>query len=82
MCLNIPGRSVDADATTGFYATTSSEFAAAFAKVFDMSSDDTLTMRKRARSSAKRFTEEAFAKRWIVQMERLVKMQISRHGQS
>jgi alpha-1,2-mannosyltransferase len=29
-------------------------------------------MRLRARESAKRFTEEEFAKRWIVQMEKLV----------
>ena len=72
----------NADAATGFYAATSSDFATAFAKVFDMTSDDTLNMRKRARSSAKRFTEEAFAKSWIVQMERLVKIEISRHGQS
>jgi alpha-1,2-mannosyltransferase len=29
-------------------------------------------MRRRARESAKRFTEEEFAKKWIVQMEKLV----------
>jgi len=29
-------------------------------------------MRKRARRSAKRFTEEEFAKGWVMQMEKLV----------
>lgn len=32
-------------------------------------------MRYRARASARRFTEEAFASKWLVQMERLVEMQ-------
>jgi alpha-1,2-mannosyltransferase len=31
-------------------------------------------MRLRARQSAKRFTEEEFAKRWIIQMEKLVEL--------
>lgn len=37
----------------------------------------TLAMRKRARRSAQRFTEEEFVKGWLVQMEKLVAMQSS-----
>ena len=40
--------------------------------------EDKLAMRLRARESAKRFTEEEFAKGWIVQMERLVQLRQSR----
>lgn len=39
-----------------------------------MNDRDKLAMRKRARQSAKRFTEEEFAKGWISQMERLVEL--------
>ena len=31
-------------------------------------------MRLRARQSAKRFTEEEFARLWIIEMERLIKL--------
>ena len=40
-----------------------------------MSSEETLAMRLRARASANRFTEEAFAKKWVVQMEKLTALQ-------
>lgn len=40
-----------------------------------MSAQDTLFMRQRARESARRFTEEAFARSWILQMEKLVELQ-------
>lgn len=59
----------------GFHATTSTEFAEGFEKALSL--NDTLGMRKRARKSAKRFTEEEFAKGWIRQMETLVKLQQS-----
>lgn len=59
---------------TGFHANDASEFAARFTRALSMSSRDTLAMRLRARSSAKRFTEEAFATRWVRQMDRLVSM--------
>ncbi len=36
---------------------------------------DALAMRRRARASALRFTGEAFASRWVRQMERLVAME-------
>jgi alpha-1,2-mannosyltransferase len=57
---------------SGFHATTSTEYAEAFEKALSL--PDPLAVRKRARTSAKRFTEEAFAKRWTAQMEKLVDM--------
>lgn len=39
-----------------------------------MTPEETLAMRLRARSSAQRFTEDAFAKKWIMQLERLVRL--------
>ncbi|KAI9852865.1 MAG: asparagine-linked glycosylation protein [Thelocarpon superellum] len=61
---------------TGFHATTAEEYAAAFATVLSMAPDETLAMRRRARASAQRFTEDAFATRWIAQMERLITLQV------
>jgi alpha-1,2-mannosyltransferase len=37
-------------------------------------------MRKRARESAKRFTEAEFVKGWLLQMDALVELQIQRSG--
>ncbi|KAH0555701.1 asparagine-linked glycosylation protein [Trichoglossum hirsutum] len=62
---------------TGFRATTAPEFAEAFRKVFALSADETLLMRRRARASAGRFTEEAFARRWTSQVEQLVALESS-----
>jgi alpha-1,2-mannosyltransferase len=61
--------------TLGFHATTSTEFAQGFEKALSLG--DALGMRRRARLSAKRFTEEEFAKGWIRQMEKLVDLQSS-----
>ncbi|KAI9761162.1 MAG: asparagine-linked glycosylation protein [Chaenotheca gracillima] len=58
---------------TGFHGTTADEFAAAFEKALALPAKETMVMRRRARASAQRFTEAEFAKRWIVQMERLIK---------
>ena len=46
------------------------EFAAGFEKALSL--PDPYVVRQRARKSAKRFTEEEFAKRWTKQMEKLV----------
>ena len=54
----------------GFHATTAEEFAEAYGKA--LSTPDRLAMRLRARKSAQRFTEEAFARTWLVEMDRLV----------
>ncbi|KAK4118731.1 glycosyltransferase family 4 protein [Parathielavia appendiculata] len=62
---------VDVDGEpTGFHATTSSEFADGFEKALSLK--DPYAVRQRARQSAKRFTEEEFARRWTEQMEKLV----------
>ncbi|KAK4189929.1 hypothetical protein QBC35DRAFT_116295 [Podospora australis] len=55
---------------TGFHATTSTEFALGFEKALSLPNPS--DVRVRARTSAKRFTEEEFARRWIEQTEKLV----------
>ncbi|KAK0747480.1 hypothetical protein B0T21DRAFT_397832 [Apiosordaria backusii] len=55
---------------TGFHATTASEFAEGFEKALSL--EDPLGVRLRARESAKRFTEEEFARRWVREMEGVV----------
>ena len=57
----------------GFHATTSTEFANGFENALSL--EDKLGMRRRARLSAKRFTEEEFSKGWVRQMEILVNLQ-------
>ena len=57
---------------TGYHASSSSEYAAAFTEALSLSSEERIAIRRRSRLSAKRFTEEAFANRWIAQMERLI----------
>lgn len=64
-----------ANEATGFLASTVEEYAAAFEKALSMSPEDTVAMRLRARKSAKRFSEEVFAERWVEHMERLVGLQ-------
>jgi alpha-1,2-mannosyltransferase len=54
----------------GFHASTAEEFAEGYEKALSL--PDPLAVRLRARRSAKRFTEEAFSKAWLVQMEHLV----------
>ncbi|KFA67111.1 hypothetical protein S40285_02990 [Stachybotrys chlorohalonatus IBT 40285] len=55
---------------TGFHASNADEFAEGYEKALSLS--DPLAVRQRARKSAQRFTEEEFAKRWLVEMDRLV----------
>lgn len=54
----------------GFHATSEDEFARGFEQA--LSQSDSLAMRKRARKSAARFTEEEFAKKWVDETSRLV----------
>ncbi|SPQ27260.1 209976c6-8333-49c0-b0dd-da98f7f609e3 [Thermothielavioides terrestris] len=61
---------------TGFHATTAAEFAQAFDKALNL--PDPYAVRRRARQSAKRFTEEEFARRWIEQMEKLVAARVGK----
>ena len=64
--------SADMLVSLGFHATTSFEYAAAFQKVFSMPSDETVAMRRRAQKSARRFSEDVFARGWIAHVDRLV----------
>jgi alpha-1,2-mannosyltransferase len=59
----------------GYHASTESEYSAAFLQAISLSPQETLAMRKRARLSARRFTEEAFANHWILQVDKLVALQ-------
>ncbi|KAL6714885.1 asparagine-linked glycosylation protein [Lecanora helva] len=60
---------------TGYHASSESEYAAAFNKALSKSEEATLSMRKRARASSMRFTEEAFASRWTEQLGKLIEIQ-------
>ncbi|KAL2112637.1 hypothetical protein VUR80DRAFT_6913 [Thermomyces stellatus] len=57
---------------TGFHADTADEFVAAFERALSL--PDPLAVRRRARLSARRFTEEEFMRKWTEQMEALVGM--------
>ena len=63
---------------TGYHASTASEYAAAFEKALSLSPPDKTAMRRRARKSAKRFTEEAFAYRWLEHFANLIKLRDER----
>lgn len=63
-------RDADSDFLQGFHATTATEFAQSFEKALSL--PDPHAVRQRARQSAKRFTEEEFARRWTEQMKKLV----------
>ncbi|KAJ4294490.1 asparagine-linked glycosylation protein [Kalmusia sp. IMI 367209] len=63
---------------TGFHASTAEEYAEGFRKALSMSKEETLAMRRRARQSAGRFTDRGFAERWLLNMDRLVKLQVAR----
>jgi alpha-1,2-mannosyltransferase len=60
----------------GFHATTSTEFAQGFEKALSL--PNPYAIRRRARQSAKRFTEEEFARRWTEEMEKLVAARIGK----
>ncbi|KAI5250313.1 UDP-Glycosyltransferase/glycogen phosphorylase [Aureobasidium subglaciale] len=66
---------------TGFHAKTPTEFAKGFAKALDQSPPETLAMRKRARTSAKRFSEGVFRDSWNAQMDRLVQLRVTPRGE-
>lgn len=61
----------------GYHASTESEYAHSFAEALSMSEDATSAMRKRARVSSKRFTEEMFAAKWVEQLGKLIEIQRS-----
>lgn len=59
----------------GYHASTESEYATRFAEALSMSEEATIEMRKRARASSKRFTEETFAMKWVEQLGKLIDIQ-------
>jgi alpha-1,2-mannosyltransferase len=63
---------------TGFHATTVQEYADGFRKALTLSPQETLDMRRRARKSAERFTDQTFVDKWVKNAERLVALQIQR----
>ena len=63
---------------TGFHAETDEQFAEGFRTVLEMNESERLAMRMRGREVAKRFTEEAFAGRWVGEMETLIKLHTER----
>jgi alpha-1,2-mannosyltransferase len=62
----------------GFHAETDEDYAEAFTKVATMDADQRYAMRLRGRKSTTRFTEAAFATKWVEEMERLVALQKQR----
>jgi alpha-1,2-mannosyltransferase len=58
----------------GFLASSTTEFTDAFRKALELSPEDALAMRHRARKSSLRFSEEVFSTAWIAQLERLVNL--------
>ncbi|KAH4151928.1 asparagine-linked glycosylation protein 11 [Parastagonospora nodorum] len=63
---------------TGFHATTAQEYADGFQKALSLSPKETIAMRKRARTSAERFTDLGFAEKWLTNMDKLVALQVAR----
>jgi alpha-1,2-mannosyltransferase len=66
----------------GFHAETDEDFAAAFGRIASMEPEERFSMRLRGRASTTRFTEAAFAQKWVEEMETLVRLhsaQLGRH---
>ncbi len=63
---------------TGYHAETAEGFAEAYRRVMQMEPEERYAMRARARERAKTFTEEAFARKWVEQVQKLVSMQMGR----
>ncbi|KAK2749659.1 asparagine-linked glycosylation protein [Myotisia sp. PD_48] len=68
------------DGATGFRATTEVEYAAAFEAALALPEEEKVAMRMRARTSAKRFSSEEFEKKWLIEMEKLIGLQVRRAG--
>ncbi|KAF7167468.1 hypothetical protein CNMCM6106_003028 [Aspergillus hiratsukae] len=62
------------DGATGFRASTEDEFAAAFEAALALPAEEKVAMRRRARKSALRFTEEEFSQKWLDEVGKLVEM--------
>ncbi|KAL1959227.1 hypothetical protein VTO42DRAFT_2733 [Malbranchea cinnamomea] len=66
------------DGGTGFRASTETEYAAAFETALALPDEEKVAMRLRARRSARRFSDEEFARRWLAEMEKLVELRVRR----
>lgn len=58
---------------SGYHASTATEYAAAFRKALSLEPKEAQAMRLRARKSAQRFSNAAFAKKWIANLYELVR---------
>ncbi len=67
---------------TGYHAETAEEFSKGFRSVMQMEPEERCAMRVRGRNVAKNFTEEAFARKWIEQVEKLVSLQAGKASSS
>jgi alpha-1,2-mannosyltransferase len=65
---------------SGFHASTEEQFAEGFAKALELSPEEALAMRLRARKSAERFSEEVFSERWLAQLDALVALEKTSRG--
>ena len=61
---------------TGFVASTEEEYASGMTKALNLSANEKLQMRRRARRSARRFSEDAFDQEWRKHMSRLVHLRV------
>ncbi|OQD69956.1 hypothetical protein PENDEC_c028G05992 [Penicillium decumbens] len=61
------------DGATGFRAETEEQFAAAFEAALALPEPEKVAMRQRARRSALRFTEEEFSRKWLHEVQKLVR---------
>ncbi|KAK6524209.1 asparagine-linked glycosylation protein [Orbilia ellipsospora] len=57
---------------TGYHAETAEQFAKGFEQALSLSSEETIAMRKRARKSSLRFSEEIFEEQWNNVMDSLL----------
>lgn len=62
----------------GFHASTEAEYAQAFHDALTLPPEETAAMRRRARQSARRFTDRTFDDKWIQNMDRLVRLRAAR----
>jgi hypothetical protein len=65
----------------GYHASTAAEFAEAYAKALALSEDECLAMRRRARESSKRFSEEVFMSAWTEEMQKILRLEIRYRGE-
>lgn len=63
-----------ASGPTGYHASNEEEYAAGFEMALAMSEVEKVAMRRRARQSALRFTEEKFGEGWVKEMDKMIRL--------